>query len=124
MAWHQRLYEHQVQRDSRMQQAFQEMAAGRCPQFPPAQCPPAQPVLLTFEEFVAQNAGPSLGTGGSTVGGGLRSTPETRSPTTPIHGGGGGGGGGLGGSAAASSDDLGFGGLGGDNLRGARRPGA
>lgn len=64
------------------------------------------------------------GTGGSTVGGGLRSTPETRSPTTPIHGGGGGGGGGLGGSAAASSDDLGFGGLGGDDLRGARRPGA
>ena len=64
------------------------------------------------------------GTGGSTVGGGLRSTPETRSPTTPIHGGGGGGGGGLGGTAAASSDDLGFGGLGGDDLRGARRPGA
>ena len=64
------------------------------------------------------------GTGGSTVGGGLRSTPETRSPTTPIHGGGGGGGGGLGGSAAASSDDLGFGGLGGDDLRGAQRPGA
>ena len=66
------------------------------------------------------------GTRGSTVGGGLRSTPETRSLTTPIHGGGGGGGGlgGLGGSAAASSDDLGFGGLGGDDLRGARRPGA
>ena len=42
-----------------MQQAFQEMAAGRCPQLQPAQCPPAQPVLLTFEEFVAQNAGPS-----------------------------------------------------------------
>ena len=42
-----------------MQQAFQEMAAGRCPQFPSAQCPPAQPVLLSFEEFVAQNAGPS-----------------------------------------------------------------
>ena len=56
------------------------------------------------------------GTAGSTVGGGLRSTPETRSPTTPIHG----GGGGLGGSAAASSDDLGFGSLGGDDLRGAR----
>ena len=64
------------------------------------------------------------GTSASTVGGGLRNTPETRSPTTPIHGGGGGGGGGLGGSAAASSDDLGFGGLGGDDLRGARRPGA
>ena len=64
------------------------------------------------------------GTGASTVGGGLRNTPETRSPTTPIHGGGGGGGGGLGGTAAASSDDLGFGGLGGDDLRGARRPGA
>ena len=66
------------------------------------------------------------GTGGSTVGGGLRNTPDTRSPTTPIHGDGGGGGrgGGLGGSAAASSDDLGFGGLGGDDLRGARRPGA
>ena len=61
------------------------------------------------------------GTGGSTVGGGLRSTPETRSLTTPIHGGGCGGGGG---SAAASSDDLGFGGLGGDDLRGARRPDA
>ncbi|XP_048527436.1 uncharacterized protein LOC125506757 [Triticum urartu] len=122
MAWHQRLYEHQVQRDSQMQQAFQDMAAGRCPQFPPAQCPPAQPVLMRFEEFVAQNAGPSSGTGGSIVGGGLRSTPETRSPTTPIHGGGGGGG--LGGSSAASSDDLGFGGLGGDDLRGARRPGA
>ena len=60
------------------------------------------------------------GTGASTVGGGLRSTSETRSPTTPIHG----GGGGLGGSAAASSDDLGFGGLGDDDLRGARRPGA
>ena len=62
------------------------------------------------------------GTGGSTVGDGLRSTPKTRSPTTPIHGGGGGGGGGggLGGSAAASSDDLGFGRLGGDDLRGAR----
>ena len=42
-----------------MQQAFQDMAAGRCPQFPPAQCPPAQPVLMSFEEFVAQNAGPS-----------------------------------------------------------------
>ena len=55
---------------------------------------------------------------GSTVGGGLCSTPETWSPTTPIHGGGGGGG--LGGSAAASSDDLGFGRLGGDDLRGAR----
>ena len=62
------------------------------------------------------------GTGASTVGGGLRNTPETRSPTTLIHGDGGGGG--LGGSAAASSDDLGFGGLGGDDLRGARRPGA
>ena len=62
------------------------------------------------------------GTGGSTVGGGLRSTPESRSPTTPIHVGGGGGG--LGGSAAASTDDLGFSGLGGDDLRGARRPGA
>ena len=62
------------------------------------------------------------GTGGSTVGGGLHSTPETRSPTTPIHGGRGGGG--LGGSAAASSDDLGFSGLGGEDLRGARRPGA
>ena len=62
------------------------------------------------------------GTGASTVGGGLRNTPETRSPTTPINGDGGGGG--LGGSAAASSDDLGFGGLGGDDLRGARRPGA
>ena len=60
------------------------------------------------------------GTCGSTVGGGLRSTPETRSPTTLIHGGGGGGGGGLGGSAAASSDDLGFGRLGGDDLHGAR----
>src|SRR4051812_32599710 len=59
MAWHQRLYEHQVQRDSQMQQAFQDMAAGRCPQFPPAQCPPAQLVLMSFEEFVAQNAGPS-----------------------------------------------------------------
>ena len=58
------------------------------------------------------------GTGGSTVGGGLRSTPETRSPTTPIHRGGGGGG--LGGSAAASTNDLGFGRLGGDDLRGAR----
>ena len=69
------------------------------------------------------------GTGGSTsVGGVLRSTPETRSPTTPIHGGGGGRGGGLGGSAAASSDDLSFGGLGGDDLGfggfgGARRSG-
>ena len=42
------------------------------------------------------------GTGASTVGGGLRNTPETRSPTTPIHGDGGAGG--LGGSAAASSD--------------------
>ena len=42
-----------------MQLAFQEMAAGRCPQFPPAQCPPAQPVLMSFEEFMAQNAGPS-----------------------------------------------------------------
>ncbi|XBI87077.1 hypothetical protein VPH35_025211 [Triticum aestivum] len=101
-----------------MQLAFQEMAAGRSPPLQPAE-PPAQPVLLTFEEFVAQNAGPSPGTGGSTVGGGLRSTPETRSPTTPIHG----GGGGLGGSAAASSDDVSFGGLGGDDLRGARRPG-
>ena len=60
------------------------------------------------------------GTGGSTVGGGLCSTPEKWSPTTPIHGGGGGGGGGLGGSAAASSDDLGFGALGGDDLRGGR----
>ena len=57
------------------------------------------------------------GTGGSTVGGGLRSTPETRSLTTPIHGGGGGGGGGT---AAASSDGLGFGDLGGDDLCGAR----
>ena len=59
MAWHQRLYEHQAQRDSQMRQAFQDMAAGRCPQFPPAQCPPAQPVLMSFEEFVAQNASPS-----------------------------------------------------------------
>src|SRR3954466_10176434 len=42
-----------------MQQFFQDMAAGRSPQFPPAQCPPAQPVLMSFEEFVAQNAGPS-----------------------------------------------------------------
>ena len=48
MAWHQRLYEHQVQRDSQMQQPFQDMAADRCPQFPPA-----QPVLMSFEEFVA-----------------------------------------------------------------------
>ena len=62
------------------------------------------------------------GTGGSTVGGGLRSTPETRSPTTLIHGGGGGGG--LGGSAAASSDNMGFGGLGDDDLRGALCPDA
>ena len=60
------------------------------------------------------------GTGGSTVGGGLRSTLESRTPTTPIHGGGGRGGGGLGGSTAASSDDLGFGALGGDDLRGGR----
>ena len=59
MAWHQRLHEHQVQRDRQLEQAFQEMAAGRGPQLQPAQCPPAQPVLLTFEEFVAQNAGPS-----------------------------------------------------------------
>ena len=43
-----------------MQQAFQEMAADMCPQLQPAQCPPAQLVLLTFEKFVAQNAGPSL----------------------------------------------------------------
>ena len=42
-----------------MQHAFQEMAAGRCPQWPSAEGPPAQPTLLTFEEFVAQNAGPS-----------------------------------------------------------------
>ena len=59
MAWHQRLHEHQVQRDRQLEQAFQVMAAGRCPQLQPAPCPPAQPVLLTFEEFVAQNAGPS-----------------------------------------------------------------
>ncbi|KAM3189083.1 hypothetical protein ACQJBY_067803 [Aegilops geniculata] len=59
MAWHQRLYEHQVKRDSQMQQAFQDMASDKCPQFPPAQCPPAQPVLMSFEEFVAQNSGPS-----------------------------------------------------------------
>ena len=59
MAWHKRLYEHQVQRDLQMQQAFQEMADDRCPQLQPAQSPPAQPVLLTFEEFVAQTAGPS-----------------------------------------------------------------
>ena len=140
MAWHERLYAYHEQRDRQMQHTFQEMAAGRCPQLQPAQSPPPQPVLLTFEEFLTQNPGPSpvstsqtihpkhtvystqsyipltclfniQGTGGSTVGGGLRSTPESRSPTTPIHGGGGGGGGGLGGSAAASSDDLGFGGL-------------
>ncbi|XP_040249872.2 uncharacterized protein [Aegilops tauschii subsp. strangulata] len=126
MAWHDRLHAYHQQRDREIQHTFQEMAAGRCPQWPSAEGPPAQPVLLTFEEFVAQNAGPSPGTGASTVGGGLRNTPETRSPTTPIHGDGGGGGrgGGLGGSAAASSDDLGFGGLGGDDLRGAQRPGA
>ena len=76
MAWHQRLHEHQVQRDRQLEQAFQEMAADRCPQLQPAQCPsgngagrvpqlqpaaspPPQPRLLTFEEFVAQNAGPS-----------------------------------------------------------------
>ena len=59
MAWHERLYEHQVERDRQMNQAFQDMADGRSLQLPPAQCPPAKPVLLTFEEFVAQNAGPS-----------------------------------------------------------------
>jgi hypothetical protein len=59
MAWHERLYAYHEQRDRQMQHAFQEMAAGRCPQLQPAQCPPAQPRLLTFEEFVAQNAGPS-----------------------------------------------------------------
>ncbi|KAM3259897.1 hypothetical protein ACQJBY_051281 [Aegilops geniculata] len=92
------------------------MAAGRVPQLQPAPSPPPQPVLLTFEEFLTQNPGPSPGTGGSTVGGGagLGITPESRSPVTPIHR----GGGGLGGSAAASSDDLGFGRLGGDDLGG------
>ena len=117
------------------------MAAGRVPQLQPAPSPPPQPVLLTFEEFLTQNPGPSpvstsqtihpkytvystqsyipltclfniQGTGGSTVGGGagLGITPESRSPVTPIHGGSGGG------SAAASSDDLGFGGLSGDDI--------
>ena len=59
MAWHDRLHAYHQQRDREMQHAFQEMAAGRCPQWPSAEGPPAQPVLLTFEEFVAQNAGPS-----------------------------------------------------------------
>nr|XP_040251410.1 uncharacterized protein LOC120968579 [Aegilops tauschii subsp. strangulata] len=59
MAWHDRLHAYHQQRDREMQHAFQEMATGRCPQWPSAEGPPAQPVLLTFEEFVAQNAGPS-----------------------------------------------------------------
>ena len=109
-----------------------------------------QPVLLTFEEFLAQQPRTTVvsispnysttayclfntitstehvfsniqGTGGSSVGGGagLRMTPKSRSPVTPIHRGGGGGGSsaGLGGSAAASSENLGFGRLGGEDLR-------
>ena len=59
MAWHDRLHAYHQQRDRQMQHAFQEMAAGMCPQWPSAEGPPAQPTLLTFEEFVAQNAGPS-----------------------------------------------------------------
>ena len=74
-------------------------------------------------------------TGGSSVGGGANHgiTPESRSSiTTPIHRGGGGGESrspitpihrGGDGSGAGSSDDLGFGGLGGDELGGGR-PGA
>ena len=56
------------------------------------------------------------GTGGSSIGGGANHgiTPESRSPITPIHRGGGGGG--LGGSAAGSTDDLGFGGIDGEEL--------
>uniref|UniRef100_M8CCI9 DUF6598 domain-containing protein n=1 Tax=Aegilops tauschii TaxID=37682 RepID=M8CCI9_AEGTA len=59
MAWHESLHAYHEQRDRQIQHAFQEMAAGRCPQLQLAQGPPAQPRLLTFEEFVAQNAGPS-----------------------------------------------------------------
>nr|XP_020191379.1 loricrin-like [Aegilops tauschii subsp. strangulata] len=126
MAWHESLFAFHEHNNRRMQHALEEMAAGKVPQLQPAPSPPPQPVLLTFEEFLAQNSSPSPGTGGSTVGGGagLGTTPESRSPITPIHGGGGDGGGGLGGSAAASSDDLGFGGLGSDDLGSARRPSA
>ncbi|XP_037411691.1 uncharacterized protein LOC119275023 [Triticum dicoccoides] len=116
MTWHESLHAYHQQRDRTLQHFLEEMAAGRVPQLQPAPSPPPQPVLLTFEEFLTQNPGPSPGTGGSTVGGGagLGITPESRSPVTPIHG----GGGGLGGSAAARSDDLGFSGLGGDDLGG------
>ena len=130
-----------------MQHVVECMAAGRVPQLQPAPSPPPQPVLLTFEEFLTQNPGPSpvstsqtihpkhtvystqsyipltcllniQGTGGSTVGGGA-GLGTTPESRSPIPPiHGGGGHGGLGGSAAASSDDLGFSGLGGDGLGG------
>nr|XP_045087246.1 uncharacterized protein LOC123494851 [Aegilops tauschii subsp. strangulata] len=40
MAWHDRLHAYHQQRDREMQHAFQEMAAGRCPQWPSAEGPP------------------------------------------------------------------------------------
>lgn len=72
-------------------------------------------MLATSEEFLAQHSA-TPGTGGSSIGGGTNYgiTPESRSPITPMHRGGGGGG--LDGSGVGSSDDLGFCGLGGDEL--------
>ena len=60
MALHAALHAYHEQNNRRMQYALQEMVAGRVPQWQPAASPPPQPRLLTFEEFVAQNAGPSL----------------------------------------------------------------
>ena len=110
MAWSARFAAVEDHNTRMMTLICESMVARTVPVMEPPPPIGPQPVLLTFEEFLAQHPGTTVGIGGSFVGGdvGQGVTPESRSPVTPIHR----GGGGLGGSVAASSDDLGFVGLG------------
>ncbi|XP_044397021.1 ESX-1 secretion-associated protein EspB [Triticum aestivum] len=102
-----------TEHNSRMTQLmFASMATGQIPTMEPPPPPPGpQPVVPTFEQFLADHYNVTPGTGASSTGGGATdgSNPESRSPVTPVWLGGGGGGGA---SASGSGDDLGFGGLG------------
>lgn len=104
-----------TEHNSRMTQLmFASMATGQIPTMEPPPPPPGpQPVLPTFEQFLAEHYNGTPGTGGSSAGDGATdgSTPESRSPVTPVWRGPGGGGS-SGGGASASGDDLGFGDLG------------
>ncbi|XP_037433197.1 uncharacterized protein LOC119300284 [Triticum dicoccoides] len=95
-----------MEHNSRMTRLmFAFMATGQIPTMEPPPPPPGpQPVVPTFEQFLADHYNVTPGTDGGATNG---STPESRSPVTPVWLGGGGGA-----SASGSGDDLGFGSLG------------